>query len=216
MTSTETATPAATSTVTSNDIAPTAPPVGNPAIVGLPGFVLGSIALTLQLLGFVPPSAAAVVLPIAFGASAISTFTATLWAARVGDNVNAVVFVTFTGFWLSYTFLTLAVIHGWLGIPADQIPQALGLFLVSWLGIIAILTIGTLRLPRLFSLIFVLVDINLICSIAGVLGGVTWANTGAGIAAAGFTLCGAYLLIGAIWECGGGKPLPVGTPLIHA
>jgi uncharacterized protein len=212
MTTTETAPP----TATSNDIASAAPPAGNPLIAGLPGFVLGSIALTLQLLGFVPPSAAAVVLPIAFGASAISTFTATMWAARIGDNVNAVVFVTFTGFWISYTFLTLAVIHGWLGIPADQIPQAQGLYLVSWLGIIAILTIGTLRLPRLLTLIFVLVDITLICNIAGVLGGATWANTGAGIAAAGFTLCGAYLLIGTIWECGGGKPFAVGSPLIHA
>jgi uncharacterized protein len=188
---------------------------GNPLIAGLPGFVIGSIALTLQLTGFVPPEAAAIVLPITFGASAISTLMATVWASRVGENAVACIFVTFTGFWVSYTLLVMSLTHGWLAIPADAVPRAQALFLLSWLFVIGTLTIGSLRLPRAFTFTLLFVDLCIVFNVVGVLSGSAWALTLAGLSALGFTLIGAYLLVGAVMESGGGKPFPVGAPLLR-
>ncbi|MBB5157279.1 GPR1/FUN34/YaaH family transporter [Saccharopolyspora phatthalungensis] len=192
-----------------------AAPSGNPIIAGLPGFVIGSIALALQLLGFVPADAATVVLPITFGASAISTLVATLWGVRAGENAVAVIFVTFTGFWVSYTLLVMALTHNWLAIPAEHAGRAQGLFLLSWLVVIGTLTIGSLRLPKTFTAVLLLVDLCLAFNLIAALGGSSWAGTLAGVSALGFALIGAYLLTGAVMESGGGKPFPVGSPLLR-
>ncbi|WP_405542661.1 acetate uptake transporter family protein [Streptomyces phaeochromogenes] len=197
--------------------AATEPPAagGNPLIAGLPGFVIGSFALALQLTGFVSASAAGVVLPITFGASAISTLIATIWAARVGENVAAVTFVTFTGFWISYTLLVLSLTHGWLNIPTDEVARAQALFLLSWLFLMGALTVGSLRLPWLFAANLFFVDLALVFNTVAALTGVQWATVLAGCSALVFTLIGTYLLIGAVMECGGAKPFPVGSPLLN-
>ncbi|ODU06478.1 MAG: hypothetical protein ABS81_04575 [Pseudonocardia sp. SCN 72-86] len=194
---------------------PPTPSVGNPLIAGLPGFVVGSFALALQLLGFVSAESAGIVLPITFGASAVSTLVATVWASRVGDNAVAVIFVTFTGFWTSYSILVMALIHGWVGVPAAEAPRAQALFLLCWLLVIGALTVGTLRLPRAFTATLFLVDLALIFNVVGALTGSAWAGVAAGVSAVAFTLIGAYLLVGAVMECGGGEPFPVGTPLLR-
>ncbi|MFE2942997.1 GPR1/FUN34/YaaH family transporter [Streptomyces sp. NPDC059255] len=191
-------------------------PAGNPLIAGLPGFVVGSIALALQLTGFVPADAASAVLPITFGASAISTLMATIWATRAGQNAVACIFVAFTGFWVSYTLLVMGLTHNWLAIPADHIVRAQTLFLLCWLFVIGTLTLGALRLPLAFTVTLLLVDLCILFNIIGAQGGRDWANTLAGACAFGFALIGAYLLVGAVQEEGGGKPYPLGRPVLSA
>ncbi len=189
---------------------------GNPLIAGLPGFVIGSIALALQGLGFFSPEAGMAVVPITLGASAISTAFATMWAIRLGDNAVAVVFVTFTGFWVSYSLLSLGLIHGWLAVPAAEVRDAQGIFLTSWLLVLVALTVGTLRLPSIFTLTLVLVDASVALNTTAVLSATPVLGDAAGWCAVGFGAIGMYLLIGAVLEIGGGKPFPLGRPLLRS
>ena len=73
----------------------------------------------------------------------------------------------------------------------------------------------TLRLPLAFTLIFALVDLALLLVLLGT------ANANAGLAKAGgyavllFAAVGVYLFFSALSAATGGKPLPLGKPVLH-
>lgn len=192
----------------------TATPTGDPLAVGLPGFVAGSVALGLQLTGFVSPAGAAAPLAIILGASAIATLVATIWAARLAQNAVAAVFGVFTGFWTSYAGLVLGLTHGWLPVPAEDIQHTQALFLISWLVVVGMLTLGSLRLPFSFTAVLTLVDVTLVLQIIGVLGNNTGAVKASGFAALGFAAIGAYLFLGTVRQATGGNALPLGRPVV--
>src|SRR6185437_10169318 len=79
---------------------------GDPAMVALPSFIVGSVALAMVLIGFVPATATGAAMPIIL-AAALGMFLATIWAARVGENVSAGITGVFGGFFLSYALLVL-------------------------------------------------------------------------------------------------------------
>lgn len=54
---------------------PQAAPAGDPAILGLPIFVVGSIALGLSLVGYVPDAAGGVIVPVIFAATGLAALT---------------------------------------------------------------------------------------------------------------------------------------------
>ena len=96
-------------------------PAGDPAILGLPIFVVGSIALGFSLVGYVPATAVGVVVPVIFAGTGLGLVISTLWAAALGQTMVACIFGLFAGFWLSFSILVLGLFHNWLLIPtADQ------------------------------------------------------------------------------------------------
>lgn len=186
---------------------------GDPAMLGLPTFIVGSIALGLTLTGYVPAAAQAGALPIILAMTGLGQFTATVWAARLGQSAVASIFGIFTGFWLSYALLLLGLGHNWYGIPAADVQDTVSAFLLSWVIGVALLTIVTLRLPLAFTVLFVLVDLALILVLLGN------TQTSAGLTKAGgwvvfaFAALGAYLFAGASSVATGGPALPLGTPV---
>ncbi len=60
----------------------TGPATGDPAILGLPIFVVGSVALGLALVGYVPDAAGGVIVPVIFAATGIGLVISTVWAAK--------------------------------------------------------------------------------------------------------------------------------------
>lgn len=186
---------------------------GNPAAVGLPAFVVGSIALGLTLVGYVPATAGAAPIAIIAAATALGLLVATVWAAAIGQSAVASIFGIFSGFWLSYAVLVLGLTNNWFGIPAEAAARTQGLFLISWLVIIVMLTLGTLRLPLAFSLLFVLIDLALLAVLIGTLNGSSgWLNLG-GVIVLCFAAVGVYLYLGVAAVVTGGKPLPLGRPV---
>ena len=191
-------------------------PPGDPMVIGLAGFVVGSVALGLQLSGYVSAVAGAATLPIIFGGSAVASLIATLWAARLGQNAIAAVFGVFTGFWSSYTLLVMGLTKGWLVIPPADIAHTQALFVISWLVPVIALTIGSARLPFSFTLVFALVDLTLVLQLIGVLNANTTALKYAGYSTLGFAAIGVYLFLDAFGQATGRKPLPIGSPLVRA
>ena len=192
-----------------------AAPEGNPALIGVPTFLAGSIALGLVLIGFVPARAAGASIPIIMTATGIGQLLAAGWAARLAQNAVASIFGIFTGFWLSYAALVLGLTHNWFGIlPADT-QKTQELFLLTWLIVILLLTLASLRLPLAFTVLFVLIDIALLFVYLGTSNGSESLTKVGGYFVFSFVIVGAYLFFDAMNAATGGKPLPLGNPVIR-
>jgi len=115
---------------------PQPPAGGDPAMIGLPCFIVGSIALGLALVGYVPAAAVGASIPVILAATGLGLVIAAAWSAAVGQSAVAGVFGIFAGFWLSYAALVLGLTHNWFGIAATAVEHTQGLFLISWLAVI--------------------------------------------------------------------------------
>lgn len=191
----------------------------NPALVGVPTFVIGSVALGLYLIGFTGSDNAAIgMLPILILCNGMGLVIACIWAIRNHSGPVAAIFGIFAGFWLSFPLLVLGIAHGWFGPATDTAAQtgAKETFLLSWLIGIVMLTLATLRLPSIFTLLFVLVDLALLLVLLGTAAGSTALLTVGGIAVFAFALIGVYLFFDAMSVANGGSSLPMGRPLIKS
>jgi succinate-acetate transporter protein len=208
--------PVQRSSTTEAPPAVTAPPLlGNPAALGLPCFIAGSVSLGLALVGVVPVSAIGAALPIILTATSIGLFLATIWAASLGQTAVASVFGIFAGFWLSYAVLVIGLTHNWFGIAPASVQATQELFLVAWLVVMVMLTLATLRLPLAFTAVFALVDVALLLVFLGVNQVSTGLLHAGGYVALAFAAVGVYLYFDTVSQATGGPTLPLGTPLLR-
>jgi succinate-acetate transporter protein len=187
---------------------------GNPAAVGVPVFVAGSVALALVLVGYVPADAVGASIPIIATATGVGLIISTIWSAAVGQTVVASIFGIFAGFWLSYAALVLGLTHDWFAISAAAAVHTQGLFLITWLVIIGLLTIGTLRLPLAFTVLFVLIDAALALVLAGTINASADLTKTGGWVTFAFAAVGAYIYLGVTSAATGGAALPLGRPVL--
>src|SRR6478735_3156478 len=138
------------------------PLAGDPAMLGLSSFIVGSVALGLGLVGVVPVGVLGAPLAIILSATALGLLLATVWCAALGQSAVAAVFGIFGTFWLSYGMLVLGLDHNWFAIAVPAVLATVKLFLASWLVVIILLTATTLRLPSAFTAVFALVDLALL------------------------------------------------------
>lgn len=198
-----------------------AAPAGNPSLLALPTFLVGSITLGLWLVGYLPAALPGGLIAAVFFASGIGVLVSGIWAAQIGQSAIAGIFGMFGVFWLSFGFLVAGLVNGWFGISttdataaASQVQATQATFLISWLVVLVVVTLATMRLPLAFTLLFVIVDITVALVLAGVLGGSAGMLTGAGIATFVFCLIGIYLFYDAMNQELGGRALPMGAPII--
>ena len=189
---------------------------GNPALLGYPVFALGSIALGLALVGFVPANAKSSVLPIVIAASGIGVFVSALWSISLGQGIPAAIFGLFAGFWLSYALLVLGLIHGWYAIPAGSAARSQEMFLLSWAIIMATLTVATLRLPAAYPVLLALVTLSLVLVYISTVDASPSLGKAGGIVALVFAAQGLYMFLGEASSATGGRSYPLGRPLIRS
>jgi succinate-acetate transporter protein len=194
--------------------APEPAPVGDPGVIGLPAFLAGAIALALVLVGFVPAAAAAASIPIILTATSVGLLVATIWAARLGQNAVAGVYGAFFGFWLSYAALVLGLGHNWFAIATGVAARSQELFLIAWLVIFALLTLGGLRLPVVYPAIFALVVVVDVLVLIGTAGPSVAALKAAGYVLFVIIALGAYLFVNSMMTATGGRALPLGPPIL--
>jgi uncharacterized protein len=197
------------------------PLAGDPSMLGLASFIVGSVALGLGLVGVVPAGVLGAPIAIIAAATALGLLMTAIWCAALGQSAVAAVFGIFGTFWLSYAALVLGLDHNWFAIAATAVLATVKLFLVSWLVIVLMLTLATLRLPSAFSVLFALIALALLLLL------LAFAEaSAAGVASSGllktggyvvlvFAALGVYLFFSAASAGTGGKPLPLGPPLVH-
>jgi succinate-acetate transporter protein len=183
-------------------------------VLGLPVFVVGSIALGLALVGYVPPAAAASALPIILAATGLGLLIAALWAAALGQSMVACIFGVFSGFWLSYSLLVLGLNHNWFAIPAADVVDSIALFQLAWAIAMGMLTLATLKLPVAFTAIAGLVVVALIMLVVATKNADADLTKAAGYVVFAFAAIGVYAFLGAASAASGGKGYPLGPSLL--
>src|SRR5258708_21109785 len=86
------------------------PLAGDPLALGLPSFIVGSVALGMVLVGFVSPLGAGASLPIILAATAAGLFISTLWAMALGQSAGALVLGGFPRLLLGSAFPLLGLL----------------------------------------------------------------------------------------------------------
>ncbi|TDW19455.1 GPR1/FUN34/YaaH family transporter [Kribbella kalugense] len=188
---------------------------GDPALIGLPSFIVGSVALGLVLVGYVSAAAVGASLPIIVAATGLGLVIAAVWAAAVGQSAVAGVFGIFAGFWLSYATLVLGLTHNWFAIAAPDALHTQGLFVISWLVVVGMLTLATLRLPVAYTLLFALIEIALVLVLIGTLQQSAGTLKVGGVVVFIFAAVGVYLFFSSASQATGGRALPLGQPLVR-
>ncbi|MGD0066910.1 MAG: GPR1/FUN34/YaaH family transporter [Streptosporangiaceae bacterium] len=197
------------------------PMAGDPAMLGLGSFIVGSVALGLALVGVVPAGVLGAPLAVILAATALGLLMATVWCAALGQSAVAAVFGIFGTFWLSYAVLVLGLDHNWFAITPTAVLATVKLFLIAWLVAIVMLTLATLRLPSAFSVLFGLVDLALLLLLLAYEGASAAGVPSSGLIKTGgyvvlvFAALGVYLFFGASSAGTGGKPLPLGRPFLR-
>jgi uncharacterized protein len=194
----------------------TGPLAGDPLSLGLPSFIVGSVALGMVLVGFVSPLGTGASLPIILAATALGLLISTLWAMAVGQSAVALVLGVFAGFWLSYAFLLLGLQHNWFGVGLADVKSATELFLTAWIVIMSMLTLATLRLAMAFTAVLALVDAALILVLIGVIQVSPNTLKAAGATAFLFAAVGIYIFFSTASVATGGKAMPLGKPILKA
>ena len=196
----------------------TAPPpaaAGDPAVLGLPMFVAGSVALGLALVGYVPAAAAGSAVPIILAATGLGLVISAIWAAALGQTLVACIFGLFAGFWWSYAVLVLGLNHDWFAIPAGDVRRSVALFDITWAVVMASLMLATLRLPVAYTAVVALVVVALVLLVFGTLNTDDTLTKAAGYVTFLFAALGIYLFLAAASVATGGKSYPLGSPLVR-
>jgi uncharacterized protein len=192
------------------------PLAGDPLALALATFVVGSVALGMVLVGFVSPLGVGSSLPIILTATAAGLFLSAIWAMALGQSAVALISGIFAGFWLSYGFLLLGLMHGWFGVTLLDLRSSQELFLIAWIVVFSMLTLATLRLALAFSVVIFLVDVALIFVLVAVANtSVNWQKAGGAVVLL-FATVGIYIFFGTASVVTGGKALPLGRPILRA
>jgi uncharacterized protein len=194
---------------------PAAGPLSEPGMVGLPSFIVGVVALGLVSIGVLPNAPTTAVLPIVLAATSVGLLLATIWSAVSRQNAAAGIYGVFSGLFASYALFQMGGLHGWFGIGLAQQVDSEKLFLISWLVIITMLVLATLRLPVIFPALFALVDLSLLFSLLNVIHSSTALQKVSGWSALAVAAVGIYLFISSSFHATGGKELPGGKPVLH-
>jgi uncharacterized protein len=188
-------------------------------MVALPSFVVGAVTIGMVLIGVVPLTAfgpvAGAAMPIVL-AAALGMFIATIWAARIGQSAPAGISAIVGSFLLSYALLVLGLVHNWFGIPLAAVADTQKIFLISWIAVVSMLVLATLRLPILYTVLFTVVDVALILNLLGVIQASANMTKAAGWVLMAVAAIVVYLFFGSASHATGGKEFPLGPPILHA
>jgi uncharacterized protein len=124
----------------------------DPGPLGLASFAATTLVLSFVNAGLVSASVALAVLPLALFYGGLGQFMAGMWEFRKGNTFGATAFSTYGGFWLAFAF------YSWFfagKIPAADVGQATGMFLLVFTIVTAYLTVAAMRTSGATLIVFV-------------------------------------------------------------
>ncbi len=190
-------------------------PGGEPLIVGLIFFATASVALGMALVGM-PSSDLGAAIPFMLAGSGLFQLVVTAWAVVLGQSLVAVIFSTFSAFWLSLSLLLLGLDHSWFGIAPAHVANAEQLFFIAWACLFLFLTIPCLTLPLVYPLAVGLVFVAVAMAAIGSFTGSSNWFTAAGATALAFAFLAFYSWTNVALTAVGVKAVPpVGKPLLR-
>jgi succinate-acetate transporter protein len=101
----------------------------DPAPLGLAGFGITTLALSIINAHWIPVSLTPIVFGLALAYGGIAQFAAGMWEFARGNTFGALAFSSYGAFWLSYWWLTA---HNAASLPAADAHKGIGLYLAVW------------------------------------------------------------------------------------
>lgn len=127
----------------------------NPAPLGLAGFALTTLILSLVNAGFVTGSSLAIVVGLALAYGGLGQLIAGWWEFKNGNTFGAVAFSSYGGFWLSFA----AFVFMFQGKDAGN---AVAWYLLGWGLFTFYMWIASLKGARLVMIVFLLLWITFV------------------------------------------------------
>ncbi len=140
--------------------APVVPQIADPAPLGLAGFAMTTMVLSVFNAGLLNGGLEATVLPLAFFYGGLAQLLAGMWEFRKGNTFGALAFSSFGAFWLSY-YLFVANFAAKLT-PAGQVHKAVGLFDLAWAIFTLYMTVAAMRTSGAVLAVFVALELTFI------------------------------------------------------
>jgi uncharacterized protein len=129
---------------------PAAP--ANPAALGLVGFGLTTVLLSLVNAGVLPPGGEGVVIPLALTYGGLIQIIAGIFEFKVGNTFGMTAFLSYGAFWWWFAIMLLMNHAGMIDLKSAG--PTVGVALLLWGVLTLYLWVATFRLSRLLFLVF--------------------------------------------------------------
>jgi succinate-acetate transporter protein len=187
----------------------TAAPTANPAALGLVGFGLTTILLSLINAGVLPEGGEGVVIPLALAYGGFIQILAGLLEFRLGNTFGMTAFLSYGAFWWWFAFLLLFAHLGVIDLSGAG--PTIGVALLLWGLLTLYLWIATFKLPRILFAIFLTLWVTfLLLGLGDVLGAANLKQLGGwlGLVCGSLAVYGSFgLVTNATW---GRAVIPLG------
>ena len=131
--------------------------LANPGPLGLAGFGLTTVVLSLVNAGILPHESVAAIVPLAFAYGGVAQLIAGVLEFKAGNTFGMVAFTSYGLFWWWFALLQWTIGAGWLKAPP---PVAGGAILLMWGIFTFLLWIVSFRLSKAVWSIFLLLWIT--------------------------------------------------------
>ncbi len=131
--------------------------IADPGPLGLAAFALTTFVLSMFNAGLISKGGEPVVLGLALAYGGGAQLLAGMWEFRRGNTFAAVAFTSYGAFWLSYWALVTFYAKT---IPAADVTDAVGLFLIAWGIFTAYMWVASLRTSVGVMVVFLLLAIT--------------------------------------------------------
>ena|SRR5579862_1047245 len=132
----------------------------NPAPLGLAGFGLTTILLSLVNAGVLPGAGQSVVLPLALFFGGLIQLIAGVMEYREGNTFGTTVFTSYGAFWIWFASMVILANVGALNLKGAN--SAIGTCLLLWALLTAGFFVASMRLTRLISSAVFMADVTLV------------------------------------------------------
>lgn len=183
----------------------------NPAVLGLLGYGMSTVLLSLINSDIIPFDGMILAMALFFGGAAQTLVASMLF--KQGDTFGVVAFGGYSFLWLSFGLMNVGVVREWWTADASSV----GWYLIIWIVFTIFLTIASTVAPRVLTMILFLTIILLGSLGFGALTGnaaLSLFGGYEGILTGGLAMYMAFaLLLNEMW---GREVLPLGTPFRKA
>ena len=131
----------------------------NPAPLGLAGFGITTLVLSLVNANLVGKGAEPVVLGLAFAYGGLAQLLAGMWEFRTGNTFGAVAFSSYGAFWISFFIL---VTYDAKLITPNEVDAGLGMYLWAWALLTFMLFVSSLKQPPAVILVFLALTVTFV------------------------------------------------------
>jgi uncharacterized protein len=140
----------------------TVPLVGDPAPLGLAGFGITTLLLSLINAGILSATVTAGVMALAITFGGAAQLLAGMWAFRRGNTFAATAFTSYGAFWFSFYLLVSVFIPQMKGATATDISTFVATYLLAWGIFTAYMFIASLAGAKAVQLVFFLLALTFV------------------------------------------------------